>query len=71
MNVYGPQKVIIEEYVQGDKGAGALPTEYKVHVINGEIVAIDIVYNRGNGDNCACWAVVDEEWNRLDRFGMC
>ena len=56
-------------YIKDEQGNGSPPTKYKIHVINCEIVAIDVVYNRVDGDNCACWAVVDEQWNRLDQFG--
>lgn len=55
-------KIIVEEFV-----GKALPTEYKFHVINNEIAAIDVITNRG--EECPCYAVVDESWNRLDQFG--
>jgi hypothetical protein len=55
-------KIIVEELV-GD----TLPTEYKFHVINGSVGAIDIINNRGT--DCSCYAVVDTDWNRLDNFG--
>lgn len=55
-------KIIVEEFV-----GNTLPTEYKLHVVNGEIGAIDIIANRG-GD-CPCYAVVDKDWNRLDSYG--
>ncbi|KAI2501567.1 oxidoreductase [Fragilaria crotonensis] len=55
-------KIIVEEFV-----GKTLPTEYKFHVVNGSIAAIDIVEGR-DGD-CPCYAVVDTEWNRLDTFG--
>jgi len=44
-----------------------LPTEYKVHVFNDQIGSINIVQDRGC--DCACWAEVDAEWNRLDQHG--
>ncbi|KAI2502637.1 extracellular matrix structural constituent [Fragilaria crotonensis] len=55
-------KIIVEEFV-----GKSLPTEYKFHVVNGEIAAIDIIDGR-DGD-CPCYAVVDTAWNRLDKFG--
>jgi hypothetical protein len=60
------EKVIIEEYIEAE-GTGTLPTEYKVHVFDGEIGSINIVHNRGG--SCACWAEVDKDWNRLDQWG--
>jgi hypothetical protein len=60
-------KVLVEEYFPGDE-ADTLPTEYKVHVINGEIASINVVYARG-AEHCGCWAEVDDEWNRLDQWG--
>ena len=56
-------KIIVEEFV-----GSALPAEYKVHVADGEVAAIDIIHNRG-GSGCACYAVVDANWNRLDKYG--
>lgn len=44
-------KVIIEEYIEGQE-TGELPTEYKIHVFNGEVGSINVVYNRG--PKCAC-----------------
>jgi hypothetical protein len=55
-------KIIVEEFI-----GTTLPTEYKFHVVNGEIAAIDII--EGRGTDCPCYAVVDTEWNRLDKFG--
>ncbi|KAI2514173.1 protein of unknown function DUF11 [Fragilaria crotonensis] len=55
-------KIIVEEFV-----GTSLPTEYKFHVVNGEVVAIDII--TGRGADCPCYAVVDKNWNRLDQFG--
>ena len=55
-------KIIVEEFI-----GNTLPTEYKFHVINGSIAAIDIIDKRGT--DCACYAVVDTNWNRLDKFG--
>eukprot|EP00545_Synedropsis_sp_CCMP1620_P013124 CAMPEP_0119003398 /NCGR_PEP_ID=MMETSP1176-20130426/535_1 /TAXON_ID=265551 /ORGANISM="Synedropsis recta cf, Strain CCMP1620" /LENGTH=1216 /DNA_ID=CAMNT_0006954997 /DNA_START=44 /DNA_END=3694 /DNA_ORIENTATION=+ len=60
------REIIIEEFIEG-QGTGELPTEYKVHVFNGEIGSINVVYNRGS--TCACWAEVDTAWNRLDKYG--
>lgn len=62
-------KIIIEEYIPGMGGSGSIPTEYKAHVIDGKVESLNIVYNRGNGGACACWAEVDTEWNRLDKWG--
>ena len=55
-------KIIVEEFI-----STTLPTEYKFHVVNGSVAAIDIIDARGT--DCACYAVVDTEWNRLDKFG--
>jgi hypothetical protein len=55
-------KIIVEEFI-----GSSLPTEYKFHVVNGKIEAIDIITNRGGA--CPCYAVVDEKWNRIDQFG--
>ena len=55
-------KIIVEEFV-----GEALPPEYKFHVVNGTVAAIDIIVGR-DGD-CPCYAVVDDAWNRLDTFG--
>ena len=49
------------------KGVGSLPTEYKFHAVNGEVLAIDII--TGRGGDCPCYAVVDKNWDRLDQFG--
>jgi hypothetical protein len=59
------EKIIIEEYIPGEI-EDKLPTEYKVHVINGEIASINVVFNRGD---CGCWAEVDENFDRLDQHG--
>jgi hypothetical protein len=55
-------KIIVEEFI-----GRSLPVEYKFHVFNGEIGAIDII--TGRSDDCPCYAVVDKAWNRLDSFG--
>ena len=55
-------KIIVEELI-----GTSLPTEYKFHVVNGGVAAIDII--DGRGTDCACYAVVDTNWNRLDKFG--
>lgn len=55
-------KIIVEAFI-----GSSLPTEYKFHVVNGTVAAIDIITNRG-GD-CPCYAVVDANWERLDQFG--
>jgi len=56
-------KIIVEEFIGTD-----LPTEYKFHVMNGEVAAVDII--DGRGTDCPCYAVVDSIMsNRLDRFG--
>jgi hypothetical protein len=56
-------KIIVKEFIGTD-----LPTEYKFHVINGEVAAIDVIANCGG--ECPCYAVVDSDFsNRLDRFG--
>lgn len=55
-------KIIVEEFI-----GTSLPTEYKFHVVNGTVAAIDII--QGRGTSCPCYAVVDTDWNRLDKFG--
>lgn len=55
-------KIIVEEFI-GDE----LPVEYKFHVVNGSIGAIDII--DGRGGDCPCYAVIDTTGQRLDRFG--
>jgi len=55
-------KIIVEEFIGTD-----LPTEYKFHVIDGTVAAIDIIADRGGG--CPCYAVIDTEGHRLDEFG--
>mmetsp|Transcript_5507 Transcript_5507/g.9095 ORF Transcript_5507/g.9095 Transcript_5507/m.9095 type:complete len:852 (-) Transcript_5507:96-2651(-) len=61
-------KIIVEEYIAGSpSGPSALPNEYKVHAFNGEVGAINMILNRGS--DCACYAEVDEDWNRLDLNG--
>ena len=52
LSVLSATKIIVEEFV-----GTSLPTEYKFHVVNGEVVAIDIITNRG-GD-CPYYAIVD------------
>ena len=56
-------KIIVEEFV-GDEHA---PAEYKLHVVDGQVAAIDVIQNRGS--DCACYGVVDTDWNRLDQSG--
>lgn len=58
----GATKIIVEDFVGTE-----LPTEYKFHVFNGTVAAIDVIANRG-GD-CPCYAVFDTSGNRLDNFG--
>lgn len=61
-------KIIVEEYIAGSaSSASALPNEYKVHAFNGTVGAINMVLNRGS--DCACYAEVDQDWNRLDLNG--
>jgi hypothetical protein len=62
LTVMQASKIIVEEFI-----GTSLPTEYKFHVVNGSIEAIDIISDRG-GD-CPCYAVVDTSWSRLDQFG--
>ena len=62
LSLLNATKIIVEEFV-----GTSLPTEYKFHVVNGEVVAIDII--TGRGGDCPCYAVVDNNWNRLDQFG--
>ena len=56
-------KIIVEEFV-----GSSLPAEYKLHVVDGKVAAINIIHNR-NDQGCACYAVVDTSWNRLDKYG--
>lgn len=62
-------KILVEEFIDGSEfgGVPSLPTEYKFHMFNGTIGAIDVIHNRGT--SCSCYAAVDEEWNRLDKHG--
>jgi len=71
MGELGPSvdKILVEEFIDGSEFGGipSLPTEYKFHMFNGTVGAIDVIHNRGTA--CSCYAVVDEEWNRLDKHG--
>lgn len=60
-------KILVEEFIDGSELDPSLPTEFKVHISNGTIGAIDVVHNRGT--DCSCYAVVDQDWNRLDKYG--
>eukprot|EP00545_Synedropsis_sp_CCMP1620_P004640 CAMPEP_0119006542 /NCGR_PEP_ID=MMETSP1176-20130426/2347_1 /TAXON_ID=265551 /ORGANISM="Synedropsis recta cf, Strain CCMP1620" /LENGTH=872 /DNA_ID=CAMNT_0006958459 /DNA_START=29 /DNA_END=2647 /DNA_ORIENTATION=- len=65
-------KIIVEKFIDGRGGAPSgsgpkLPTEFKFHVFNGKIGSVSIFYNRG-GD-CPCYLEVDDEWERLDKYG--
>ena len=60
-----PSKVLVEELVTDDDGA--LPMEFKFHVFDGQIGSVTVVQNRGT--DCACFAEIDKEWNRLDLNG--
>jgi hypothetical protein len=62
LTYFQASKIIVEEFI-----GTSLPTEYKFHVINGEVAAIDII--DGRGSECPCYAVVDTNWTRLDQFG--
>jgi hypothetical protein len=62
LTFFHASKIIVEEFI-----GTSLPTEYKFHVINGTIAAIDVI--DGRGTDCPCYAVVDTNWNRLDQFG--
>jgi hypothetical protein len=62
LSTWQATKIIVEELV-----GGGLPDEYKLHTINGKVVAIDVIMNRGS--SCPCYAVVDTEFNRLDYNG--
>lgn len=62
LSVLRVTKIIVEQFI-----GKSLPTEYKFHVINGTIAAIDVI--EGRGTTCPCYAVVDTDWNRLDKFG--
>jgi hypothetical protein len=55
-------KFIVEQFI-----GSSLPNEYKLHVIDGKVEAIDII--QGRGMDCPCYAVVDEDWERLDYNG--
>jgi hypothetical protein len=61
----GATKLILEEYVAGPNDR--LPVEYKFHVFDGKIGAINIFYGRGT--DCNCWAEIDENGARLDEYG--
>lgn len=62
LNSMQASKIIVEEFIGED-----LPTEYKLHVVNGKVQAIDVIQDRG-GD-CGCYAVVDTDFTRLDYHG--
>jgi hypothetical protein len=57
-------KTIVEEFV-----GSSLPAEYKVHVMNGTILAIDIIRKSISTTGRSCYAVVDTDWNRLEKCG--
>lgn len=61
----GADTIVIEEFVGGEDGR--LPTEFKFHMFGDEIGSINVV--RGAGTDCACWAEMDEDRNRLDTYG--
>lgn len=60
-------ELIVEEYIAADPSSQALSTEYKIHAFDGTIGSISVVENRGTP--CACYAEVDEAFNRLDQYG--
>lgn len=62
-------KILVEEFVDGSEFGAipSLPTEYKFHMFDGSIGAIDVIHNKGT--ECSCYAVVDADWNRLDKHG--
>ena len=62
-------KILVEEFIDGSEFGSipSLPTEYKFHMFNGTIGAIDMVHNRGT--DCSCYGVVDADWKRLDKHG--
>jgi hypothetical protein len=61
-----PSKIIVEEFIPRSEET-LLPDEYKVHAFNGEVGSISMILNRRT--DCACYAEVDENWERLDRYG--
>jgi len=62
LNFVQATKIIVEEFIGSE-----LPMEYKFHVTGGEVHAVNVVASRGA--DCQCYAVVDTDWNRLDKFG--
>mmetsp|Transcript_3881 Transcript_3881/g.6489 ORF Transcript_3881/g.6489 Transcript_3881/m.6489 type:complete len:2423 (+) Transcript_3881:72-7340(+) len=58
------KNVVIEEYVGS---SDTLPLEVKFHMFAGEVGSVNVVANRGS--ECACWAEMDSDQNRLDQFG--
>ena len=60
-----PTKILVEEFV--GSADGSLPVEFKFHMFDGEIGSVTVVQNRGT--ECACFAEIDENWNRLDTHG--
>ncbi|MEM1010561.1 MAG: hypothetical protein AAGJ35_16330 [Myxococcota bacterium] len=60
----GTDKILVEEFVGN---GGALPTEFKFHMFNGGVSAIDVIANRGTG--CDCYVVIDMACTRLDSNG--
>ena len=64
--VIGATQFFVKEFIHG-KARDKLPTEYKFHMFNGKVGSINVVY--GSGTDCGCWAEIDTDGNRLDRFG--
>jgi len=65
LEALNPSKILVEEYVA--TSGGDLPSEYKFHMFNGVVGAVDVIMNRGTG--CDCYAVMDMDGNRLDQQG--
>ena len=62
----GTMRYVIEQYVPGD-APNSIPPELKIHMFNG--VVGSIVYMEGRGTSCACFAELDENWERIDTNG--
>ena len=62
-----PSKILVEEFIPGTNGPKSLPTEYKFHMFADKIGSITAVFHRGT--DCACFAEMDETFERLDQYG--
>ena len=59
--------VIVEQFITGGNN-NQLPTEYKFHMISGQIASINVVQHHQQGCG-SCWAEMDQNQQRLDQYG--